>query len=34
MNTADREVVTTRVVDAPRERVFEAWIDPEHVAQW
>ena len=32
--TADREIVTTRVVDAPRERVFEAWIDPKQVAQW
>lgn len=32
--TADREIVTARVVDAPRERVFEAWTDPEHVAQW
>jgi uncharacterized protein YndB with AHSA1/START domain len=34
MSTADREVVTTRVVEAPRERVFEAWIDPKHVAKW
>lgn len=34
MNTADREVVTTRVVNAPQARVFEAWIDPKHVAQW
>jgi uncharacterized protein YndB with AHSA1/START domain len=33
-NMADREIVTTRVVDAPRERVFEAWIDPKQVAQW
>jgi len=34
MNTADREVVTTRVVNAPPARLFEAWIDPKHVAQW
>lgn len=34
MNTADREVVTTRVVNAPPARVFEAWIDPKHVVQW
>ena len=33
-STTDREIVTTRVVDAPREHVFEAWIDPKHVAQW
>lgn len=32
--TADREIVTTRVVNAPRERVFETWTDPRHVAQW
>src|ERR1700704_5823970 len=33
-STTDREIVTTRVVDAPREHVFEAWTDPKHVAQW
>jgi uncharacterized protein YndB with AHSA1/START domain len=32
--TADREIVATRVVDAPRERVFEMWTDRQHVAQW
>lgn len=32
--TADREIVTTRVFDAPRELVFEAWTDPKHLAQW
>lgn len=32
--TNDREIVTTRVIDAPRERVFEAWIDPAHLARW
>jgi uncharacterized protein YndB with AHSA1/START domain len=31
---SDREVVTTRVIDAPRELVFKAWTDPEHLAQW
>lgn len=34
MNTADREIVTARVVDAPRERVWTAWTDREQVAQW
>ena len=24
----------TRTFDAPRERLFEAWTDPAHVAQW
>ncbi len=33
-NTADREIVITRVFDAPRELVFDAWIDPQHVASW
>lgn len=32
--TADREIVTTRVVDAPRERVWKAWTDREQVAPW
>ena len=32
--TADREIVVTRLLDAPRELVFEAWTDPLHVAQW
>lgn len=30
----DRELVMTRVIDAPRERVFEAWTSPEHVPHW
>jgi uncharacterized protein YndB with AHSA1/START domain len=33
-STADREIVATRVFDAPRELVFEMWTDPEHVAKW
>ena len=32
--TADRELVFTRVFEAPRELVFEAWTDPRHVEQW
>ena len=30
----DREIVLTRVYDAPRDLVFAAWTDPEHVGQW
>lgn len=30
----DRTLVITRVLDAPRERVFAAWIDAEQAAQW
>jgi uncharacterized protein YndB with AHSA1/START domain len=32
--TTDREILLTRVFDAPRELVFNAWIDPKHIAQW
>ena len=31
---SDREVVITRVVDAPRRLVFEAWTSPEHLPHW
>lgn len=34
-NTATaRELVITRVFDAPRELVFECWTDPGHLAKW
>jgi uncharacterized protein YndB with AHSA1/START domain len=32
--TSDREIGATRVFDAPRERVFEMWTKPEHLARW
>jgi uncharacterized protein YndB with AHSA1/START domain len=31
---ADREVLITRIFDAPREQVFRAWTDPDEVAVW
>jgi uncharacterized protein YndB with AHSA1/START domain len=31
---SDREISIMRVVDAPREMVFEAWTDPQQVVQW
>jgi len=31
---SDREIVMTRIVDAPRKRVFEAWTDPAHLPSW
>ena len=35
MQTAqDQQVLITRVFDAPRELVFQAWTDPDQVAQW
>jgi uncharacterized protein YndB with AHSA1/START domain len=33
-NTADREILITRVFDAPRELVWEAWTNPKHVVHW
>ena len=30
----DRQIVVTRVFDAPRALVFEAWTKAEHVAHW
>ena len=30
----DREIVISRLIDAPQTRVFEAWTDPEQVVQW
>jgi uncharacterized protein YndB with AHSA1/START domain len=32
--TTDREIVLTRVYDAPRELVWTAWTDPKHVVHW
>ncbi|MDB6041454.1 MAG: hypothetical protein JWM63_5 [Gammaproteobacteria bacterium] len=33
-NTADREIVIERLLNAPRELVFEAWLDVKHLHQW
>jgi len=30
----DREIVLTRVLDAPRERVFRAWTEAERIGAW
>ncbi|RYD24482.1 MAG: polyketide cyclase, partial [Verrucomicrobiaceae bacterium] len=33
--TADsRELVITRHIAAPREKVYRAWTDPELIVQW
>jgi uncharacterized protein YndB with AHSA1/START domain len=32
--TSDREIVITRLLDAPRELVFDAWTDPKHIVKW
>lgn len=31
---SDREIVITRIVDAPRHLVFEAWTSPKHLPHW
>ena len=31
---SDREIVMTRVFDAPRQLVFDAWTKPEHLVRW
>ena len=31
---SDRDLVTSRVIEAPREQVFAAFADPERLARW
>jgi uncharacterized protein YndB with AHSA1/START domain len=31
---SDRDLVLTRLIDAPREKVFRAWTDPDLLKQW
>ncbi len=33
-NTQDREISITRLIDAPRERVWEAFTNPDHLIKW
>jgi uncharacterized protein YndB with AHSA1/START domain len=30
----DQQVLITRIFDAPRESVFEAWTEPDQIAAW
>lgn len=32
--TAERDLVITRIFNAPRELVWKAWTDPEHMKKW
>ncbi|HEY9777174.1 MAG TPA: SRPBCC domain-containing protein [Planktothrix sp.] len=34
VETVDRDFVLIRIVNAPRDRVFKAWVDPEQLAKW
>jgi len=33
-NTKGREIILSRVLDAPRELVFKVWTDPKHIINW
>jgi len=33
-SSTEREVRTSRILAAPRERVFAAWTDPEQLVRW
>lgn len=32
--TPDREIVTTRIINKPRDLVYAAWADPDHLKNW
>lgn len=32
--TADKELVLTRVIDVPREKLWRCWTEPELIVQW
>src|SRR5208282_4025741 len=34
VTTGDRELTITRIFDAPRSLVFEAWTEPRHLMRW
>lgn len=34
IDTSHREILKSRLIDAPRELVFQAWSDPEHITHW
>jgi len=33
-DTKDREIVISRLLNAPRKLVFDAWTDPKHLINW
>ena len=34
MTDTSRELVLTRLIDAPRAALYRAWTDPEQLKQW
>lgn len=33
-SSSDREIITTRIMNAHQDLVFKAWADPEHLKNW
>jgi uncharacterized protein YndB with AHSA1/START domain len=34
ITTPDSEIVSSRIVNAPRELVYRAWTEPDHLKKW
>jgi uncharacterized protein YndB with AHSA1/START domain len=34
LSRTDREIISTRILNAPRELVFEVWTNPKHIEKW
>lgn len=34
ITSAESEIVSSRIVNAPRELVFRAWTEPDHLKKW
>jgi len=34
MGSRDNEIVIARVFDAPREKIWQVWTDPQHIVNW
>jgi uncharacterized protein YndB with AHSA1/START domain len=34
LSTTEKEVLVTRLINAPRKKVFDAWIDPDKIVNW
>lgn len=34
MEANEREILVSRLINAPREKVFDAWVDPAKVVKW
>ena len=32
--SADRDLILTRLIDAPREKLYRAWTDADTLKQW